>query len=465
MTASFHFYDAILAGRNPAEGQLVHYDSIICNGTGPGEATELSVSLRDNVHVDLEAAANSELAFRDLAAGVDEYEWAVLAHEHFTKEQLLHIGLGNTTRIDPFVRFALYRNLLPYPSTTMGADASYLDLETVARAVHQLRPEEYPWPTGPDPVRGQDLHHFLMWDLKLAGGNRAARVRRCLVELYQASPRLVEHALKLASIGAMKSGLGLDEGEVSDLESSVPSYLTHSSIFGRRGLLLGMPLAVDLTYPDILYVADLESDLSEICAPSTDAYHDFVRMDPADLSKPLVRVPLGRFPFCAPLGVIRPGDAARLQISIPSVKANIAKLRANPFLPARLRENPLLEIPPQSSDIYHRMWAGDFEGRDISVMNRIRQAAPKDWLALAAEASDGRIMELAVRLVNRLSPGALSTRQTQSCEAYSRSRAPDHLEVPLWIAGMAERTDDGQVKSSSAVGLNQLLDRSTRNHG
>lgn len=123
MSAAIHFYTAVTAGKNPAEGQVVRYDSVLCEEVGAPQLLKMAIQLRDDVHVDLETAAESDLAALDLMEGVPELDWARHAHSHFSIPQCLHVGLGNTTHADPFIRYSLYRNLLPYPCVGLPPNA------------------------------------------------------------------------------------------------------------------------------------------------------------------------------------------------------------------------------------------------------------------------------------------------------------------------------------------------------
>lgn len=465
MPVAIHFYDAITAGKSPAEGQIVRYDSLMCEGSKTPSVLEMKVSLRSDVHVDLEAAANSELASMNLLDGHSELECATTVHDHFTRPRCLHIGLGNTTRVDPFLRSTFYRNLLPFPCLGLPGDSYYLDLETMLRAVHILRPDEYPWADSPDPAASHSLHHFLMWGAKLSGANRAVRLRDVLADTHASCPKLVGHAFKHSSIQSIKSALGLEQGEVSDLESAAPVFLVHQTLQAPKGFILALPVGVDITYPDILYAADLESDLSQLCNSAVSSYQGFVRNPSSNPNGPLVRVSLSRFPFCAPLSAIRPADAYRLSIDIGQVKRRIAQLRSARFLPSRLKEVPVLQLASQPSDVFHRMWAGDFSLKDQAVMRELHQSPLDEWLNLASRASDGRFHELVVRLMGKSAPALLTSGQRGEVDGYMRSRFSKNSEPPLWVAELLDQAQDGNEALSSAVGLMQLHERITRNIG
>lgn len=465
MPVAIHFYDAITAGKSPAEGQIVRYDSLMCEESQPPQALEMMVSLRSDVHVDLEAAANSELASMDMLSGYSEMECATQVHAHFTQPNCLHIGLGNTTRVDPFLRSTFYRNLLPFPCIGLPVNSYYLDLETMLRAIKILRPDEYPWPDSPDPTKTLPFHHFLMWGVNVSGDNRAVRLRDVLADTHASCPKLVGHALKHSCLQSIKSALGLEHGEVSDLESAAPVILVHQTLQAPKGFILGLPVGVDITYPDILYVADLESDLSQLCNPAVRSYQAFVRNPTSNPNGPLVRVSLSRFPFCAPLSAIRPTDAARLLIDIGLVKRRIAELRSATSLPSRLKEVPVLQLASQPSDVFHRMWAGDFSLKDQALMRELHQSPMAKWIDLAMGASDGRFNELVIRLLGRLAPGLLTIEQKSEVDGYIQSRFARNSEPPFWVAELLNQAQDGNEASSAAVGLMQLHERITRNIG
>lgn len=465
MPVAIHFYDAITAGKSPAEGQIVRYDSLMCEESQQPQVLEMMVGLRTDVHVDLEAAANSELGSMDLLSGHSELECATTVHSHFTRPNCLHIGLGNTTRVDPFLRSTFYRNLLPFPCIGLPGNSYYLDLETMLRAINILRPDEYPWPDSPDPTKTQPFQHFLMWGVTLSGENRAVRMRDVLADTHASCPKLVGHALKHSSVQSIKSALGLERGEVSDLESASPVFLAHQTLQAPKGFILGLPIGVDITYPDILYVADLESDLSQLCNPAVRSYQAFVRNPTSNPNGPLVRVSLSRFPFCAPLSAIRPTDADRLSIDIGLVKRRVAELRSATFLPSKLKEVPVLQLATQPSDVFHRMWAGDFSMKDQTLMRELHQAPMDKWINLGMGASDGRFLELVVRLLGRLAPELLTSGQRSEVEGYIQSRFSRNSEPSFWVAELLNQAQDGNEASSAAAGLMQLHERITRNIG
>lgn len=460
---SIHFYDAVAFGKHPAEGQLLRYD-FARYSEGAHEAATYSIRLRDDVFVDPATAEKDDIALQDFDHGLTELAWARIAHQQFTAPDTLHVAYGATGRLEQFIRFGMYRNLLPFPSVGIPDWLHYLDLETLTLAVRLLRPEEFPWQDLKS-VRYQALHHALTWDCRLQEQNRAFRVREILGDLYRVAPRIVEHSIRMSSMRELKASLGLDEGEVSDMATVRPSVLFHPSIAGANEVLLALPVAVDVTYPDMLFVADLQADLSDLCDPANKQLKSLVRTHPNDASKPLVRVSLSRLPFCAPLNTIRKADAARLGIDMSHVQGNIARLRQSGFLPNRLKDASLLELPGQPFDVYHRMWAGDFPPEDQERMRKLHASPPNDWLQILAGAMDGRFVELGERLVGREYPDLLSEPQRAAWTSHVQSRVGGDFKTTDWLATMRKRAEDSAMTFPAAVGLVKLNERLARIFG
>lgn len=462
---AIHFYDALTVGKNAAEGQVLGYDSIIADGVSPELVSTVRVSLRDDLFIDPQQVLDTDLPAMDLNKGMSELEWAKLAHQHLVMEGCLHVGLANTSKSDAYIKHGIYRNLLPYPCTGISDNRYVLDLETILRAINMLRPEEYPWPDSPTPDIPTSFHHYQMWEAKVLGSNRAIRVKEIAHDVAKASPRLFEHAIKQASLASLQKALGLDNGEVSDLLSVIPSLFVHSTIPTTRRGVIGIPIGADITYPDIIFVADLESDLTALCDPSSFDYQQMVRSHPAESTKPLIRVSLSRMPFVSRISSIRAQDAHRLGVDFGRIQTNIDRIRGAQFLPRRLKDDPILELNSQPADVYYRLWAGDFPPSDIALMKQIHNSSPETWPEICTKASDGRFQELAIRMLGRESPDLLSAADNLRWVQYIQSKAGGDSRTPDRLAWVLKQAQDNANSFPSLIGMEQLNTRLTRIFG
>lgn len=457
--SNLHFYDLLPIGKTPAEGQVLRYHSTMYTGVLPPIQSRISVALRDDVAVDPVALTKSSACLLDIGDGEREITFARQAHKDFTATDTLHVGFGSTTHLDAFVRFSFYRNLLPFPCIGLPNNFYSLDIETVARAVAILRPDELPWRAEMLKSNGDALYQSLMWDRDWEIDDRSMRIKELLGELSGKCPRLLDHAIKVSSPSKIRQQLGMECEEISDLGSVKPAVFVHSSIAHARGAALLLPVCVDINYPDIVYMADLESDLTDLCSPDAEFLDSFVRSATAPYG-PLVRVTLSKVPFVAPLGVLRPDDVKRLKIDMAHVQANLDLLRSATGLIARLRDEPILSLPPQSSDVDHRMWAGDFPEADIPVMLKLHSAGYPNWMDIVRTGIDRRLVDLALRVLGRDAPALLDEGALQRWQSHRLAR--QGISGPDRLANARKHLEDTLAANPGAIGISCLIERLER---
>lgn len=451
-----HFYDLLTAGRNPAEGQVLRFHSALYADGVPAQEQRLAVRLRDDVPIPVKDIESSPLSVLNLGAGIAETEFARSAAVIFSEPDTLHVGISTTSKLDPYIRHSIYRSLIPGRCVTIAPESRHLDLDTLLRAMILLRPE-----TVPSRISGKlkqldrDIHS-LFWDADWDAENRAHRVRELMTAAQASSPRFVEHAVSRTSTASLKSSLGLDAGEVSDLSHVQPGVFVHPSILAPGGFAVLYPLAIDINYPDIAYMADLTIDLSRLVDENTTSLESLVRKAPDD-GQPIVRVSFSRMPFVAPLKIIRPEDARRLKLDGAVLRANVQLLRASHHLAARLRDEPILELAPLSADVDHRMWAGEFTPSDLSLMEQLQSSSMSDWPALAHKAHDFRISELINRALARERPDLLD--QTQLAAWHKHLQARVKLASPTSLEVQIQALQNAASVYPSARGIEHLLTR------
>jgi exonuclease I len=447
-----HFYDALTAGRSPAEGQVIRFHSALFGPDEPPIERRFSVRLRDDVAVPIDGIENSPLSLLNLGIGFDETEFSRAVAPVLGCSKTLHIGFATTTKIDPFIRNAIYRSLLPEPFPY----SHHLDLETLIRAIVLLRPAERPnFVDGKLASIARDFSTAL-WDSDWENENRALRVMELLTQLQISSPGLVSHAIGHSSINAIKTSLGMDQGEVADLQAVKPALVIHQTLQAKHGYGVFLPLSTDINYPDIMYMADLSCDLSDLVGNSSVSLEKLVRKTPGD-GLPIVRVSLGRVPFVTQLKMVRPEDAKRLKLDGARIRENVQRLKSASRLASRMRDEPIMELPTLPTDVDHRMWAGDFSKADTEVMALLHDADYEQWPALIAKGNDMRVSELAIRILARECPAALTAEQAENWKDHVKRRG--NLATLMSVEEQIEKLENVRTDYPSAHAIDHLLAR------
>jgi exonuclease I len=457
-----HFYDAITVGQSPSHGQVAQFHSVLLTKDQPAQLAVTTIRLRDDLWIDPETFEFDYLFDSPLDEGPDEYEWSREAARLFSMRGCLHIGFGSSTMYDSYIRNTLYRNLSEFPNTGHYHDSRNLDLATVIRAVHTLRPETLPWDLGPRIETDFDIRHRLMWDSGMAPSNRALSIINLLSDLHKASPSLVGFALSRTSVQQLKDAFGFEDGGISSLSSIKPCFLCHETIMTERRAGMFMPVAVDINNPDIVYLADLESDLSELCDPDYPSLSTLERTTEAETNLPLVRVDLSHIPFMAPLSAVRREDAARLGISVAVVKANVERLRQSTVVVRRLLDEPIMSEISLSSDADHRRLAGDYSEADRRLLTKLHETQLFDWPGILAGASDFRLRELGKRMLLRYAPGVMSEQEQTNWKQRVQARVAGSVFTPDQVEMILMQAENNATAMPTARGICDLSTRIQR---
>lgn len=402
-----HFYDALTVGRSSSEGQVLRFDSVsLTEGSAAAETTYIQA--RDDLFIEPAGIEYTELYDHALGQGVSEYEWSRHVESLFLRPQTVHIGLGSTSGFDSYIRNALYRCLSLYPNTSLPRHSQFLDIATLTRAIYLLRPESIGWDVGEAVKNDSHLRDRLLRLPEFEDDNNAKRLVKIFAHLSSVARRLVSFAMEYAAPDRSKQLLGLDNGALSDMASVKPCIVTHQSIPNEQHLAAFMAIAVDMSYPDIVYLADLSCDLTELCDPDTPSLDHLVRRRPDQVAAPIVRLNLSRQPFIAPFATIRPEDAQRLSLSLDKISENIELLRGADQMVMRLLDEPIIGDTRMPADVDYRMLAGEYHDADLSLIKSLHAANFDQWPELLPKAHDNRILELGRRVLLRNRPDLLS---------------------------------------------------------
>lgn len=428
MPPTIHFYDAQYLG-TPSQGQLVSFDSL-SSGLDGDSRYGVQISLRSDVAYHPEAVERLDCFDLNLSEGVTEYEWSRKAQTLFETPGSLHVGIGNTAALDHFIRFALYRCLSTLPNTVLPADAHYLDLLTVCRAISLLRPSTMPFEL---PVAWAEQRKREYIQNVLGCDSRAETVVELARAINESSPKMLAHAISHSSPVQIADLCGLVEGQVESLSSLRPVFICHEQLLTEHQWGVFLTLATDPQYTNIVYMVDLQSDLTELVEDSGDSVSRFIRTDASQNDRPIVRVNLNRIPFACPLSVIDEPTAIRLRISLAAIKQNTALLVSkNDICLALMEVSGASETTLKGDPDYH-LFGAEYLEPDRLLLDILHDSPRAEWSGIFQSANDARIIALGERLIRRLEPTLLSAEEAKKWHSHCASRLLGRAD-PIRIA-------------------------------
>jgi exonuclease I len=428
MHSTIHFYDAQFIG-SPAQGQLTAFDSVACTSQ---DASRFStqISLRPDVAFSPQAIEQQGLFDADLTDGVTEYEWSRKAQSIFEKPNTLHVGLGNTSTIDYFIRYALYRSLSTLPSTELPKGAHFLDLLTISRAIGALRPQSMDLPISSDWSESRKREFVIR---AYERESRADSVMEFTRTLMGANPKLLAHAMAHSSPEQIAKLCGLVDGRVESLSTLKPVFICHEQLMAIHKYGLFLAFGTDPQYTNIVYVIDLQSDLTALIEDGGISVGRFIRTDATETDKPIVRLNLNRVPFVCPIGVVDSKSADRLNIDIHKVRQNAALLHRQSELCLSLLEVSGASESNLSGDPDYQLFGSEYLSPDRALIERIHGAPPAEWEKLLLSAHDARITALGMQLIRRCSFALLSEDETYLWQAHCAKRLVGRADPALIV--------------------------------
>ncbi len=417
MQPIIHFYDAQYIG-TPALGQLVAFDSLACTASDVRRYST-RIRLRQDVSFSPQAIEQLDCYDQDLGEGETEYEWSRKAQSLFESPATLHVGLGNTSSLDNYIRFAMYRCLSTLPNTELPPGAHYLDLLTVSRALSLLRPDTDPHKL-PSQWNERRRRNYVFCTYGDAA--RAESVKDFAGSLSGANPGMFAHAIAHSSPRQIASLCGLVDGQVESLSILKPVFICHEKLMAPNQFGVFLALGTDPQYRNIVYMVDLQCDLSDLIEDAGESVSKFIRSEADESDKPVVRVNLNRIPFVSPLGVVDRSTAARLGIDPSLIKSRVAQLQNLPELCLALLEVSGASGANLVADPDFQLYGAEYLEPDKALLRNLHQASPDEWGGLLIRAHDARITALGERLIRRCKPALSSKSEMQNWVEHCASR-------------------------------------------
>lgn len=358
--------------------------------------------------------------------GVCEAEFAALIHQQLAESGTCGVGYNSIRFDDEVTRNLLYRNFYdPYAREWQNGNSRW-DIIDVVRASKALRPEGIEWPVNADGVAS-----FKLEELTKANGIAHDAAHDALSDVYatiamaklikERQPKLFNYllnnrykntALNLLQLGSFKPLIHVS-GRFSARNNSLAVIL---------------PLAQHPSNNNEIIVYDLSVDPTSLLELSAEEIQQrlFVATDalPEGVARiPLKTVHVNKAPVLAPLSVIRPADAERLQLDLDLCRSHLQRVQAAPLLTGKLTEVFTRSYQESPNDPDLMIYSGGFfSNSDKAMMTRIRQAKPEKLSGFAADFDDVRLPEMLFRYRARNYPHTFSMEDAQLWQQYCHDK-------------------------------------------
>lgn len=403
--------------------------------------------------------------------GVCEAEFAAIINRLLSEPGTCGVGYNSIRFDDEVTRNLLYRNFYdPYAREWQNGNSRW-DIIDVVRAANALRPEGIEWPLNAD-----GFTSFKLEELTTANGIAHEAAHDALSDVYatiamaklikQRQPKLFDYLLNNRHKNAALKLLQL---------GSFTPLIHVSGRFAARNnnLAVVLPLAQHPTNSNEIIVYDLSvcpEPLLELSAKEIQQ-RLFVAADalPEGVARiPLKTVHINKAPVLAPLSVVRPADAKRLQLDLDMCRSNLQQIQAAPALNGKLAEVFTRNYQDSPDDPDLMIYSGGFfSNKDKTAMTRIRQAKPDELSAFDADFDDARLPEMLFRYRARNYAYTLSQEDHQRWRQYCLDKLNDaaatgYLNLEQFtarIAGLREElgTDQAILKALADYAEHQRL--------
>lgn len=347
------------------------------------------------------------------AEGTSEWDAINQIHTHMNQPATCAVGYNNLSFDDEFVRFALFRNLLPPYKREFNRGNSRFDLYSVVKAAAAMRPDGIQWPTNDEGLISPTLSALAEANGIDASGAHDAYAD---VELSIAVARLIKQAEpKMWSyLFNHRSRQAVEEV----LNDGSRFHLHVASVYGAKRRFAA-PVRVLATNPGIrtrVLVADLTADLSMLQTATPEELNQarFMSKEEAEASDrtrlALNEVATNKCPVVVGLDALGNTLADRLQVDVDTLNHNIELIERIEAQDLESRLHEMMRIRAELSesdsqlDASERLYDGFIDRKEEQLCQLIHDAIKRDlpWPDVATD--DDRIRELADRLKFALRP-------------------------------------------------------------
>ncbi|MGR8929396.1 MAG: exodeoxyribonuclease I [Gammaproteobacteria bacterium] len=363
--------------------------------------------------------------------GVCEAAFIACLHEEFARPGTCSLGY-NTIRFDDEVtRNLLYRNFFdPYAREWQNGNTRW-DMIDVVRATRALRPDGIQWP-----VNEEGVSSFRLEELTHLNGISHQSAHDALSDVYAtiALARLIRD--KQPKLYDYFFANRHKSAAIKQLQLGSYTPLVHvSGRFPARNqcLAIVLPICAHPRNRNEVIAYDLSIDPRPLLEFDAEAIRERLFVSNADLPEggeriPLKTIHLNKSPVLAPVSVVRPHDAERLQLDLPKCLSHLKRIQAvaTNDLETKLAKVFTRHYDESTDDPDLMIYSGGFfSDKDKAAMQKIRQTSPDKLITIDLGFDDERLAEMLFRYRARNFPATLSPNESKIWHEFCRNRLTD----------------------------------------
>jgi len=389
--------------------------------------------------------------------GVSESHFVQLIHEQLAQPNTCTLGYNSIRFDDEITRNALYRNFYdPYAREWQNGNSRW-DIIDVARAARALRPSGIQWPDDED-----GKPSFRLERLTQANGIAHESAHDALSDVYAtiACAKLIKNVQPKLYQFLFQHRVKAKALELLKLDSFNPVvHISGKYPAAKNCLAIVLPICKHPTNNNGVIVYDLSVDPTPLLSLSVQEIQQRIFTATADLPDGVERIPLktvhiNKCPVLAPISVIKPEDAQRLNIDIDVCNKNIEQIKAASGLPEKLAA-VFSDTHLGSSDLDPDLAiysGGFFSDTDKQKMAKIRVMSPEQ-LTNSIHFQDTRLPEMLFRYRARNFPESLSADEQQRWKQFcitrlTGSQSGASLTLDSYLARLKELRADQNTNLS-----------------
>jgi exodeoxyribonuclease-1 len=402
-----------------------------------------------------------------LRKGLTEAEFIKQIHEQFSQANTCVVGFNNLRFDDEVTRNTLYRNFYdPYAREWQNGNSRW-DIIDVLRACYALRPEGIKWP-----MNEQGIPNFKLQNLSAENDIKHEDAHDAMSDVYatiavaklakKAQPKLFNYLLNLRSKHKVT--------ELIDCDKNTPLVHVSSKIPAQHGCCTWIaPIAYHPSNKNAVIVLNLAIDPTPLLSLDREQIIEKLYSPTAMLAEgeqrlPIKLVHINKCPVIAPAKTLSKENSQRLGIDREHCLKNLAIIRANPDLKAKLQS--VFNQNSEASDIdpEHALYTGGFfSDQDKHLIDSVREANSDSLTNLSLPFKDPRLHTLLFRYRARNFPHTLNESEMERWQNHRKFRmldekSPASIRMPEYLQQLEDLSQEYKQQPNKLTVLQALYE-------